>query len=447
VKRLMMTIGLALSGMPLAAREPLPTDAATTPPRFEGRMLVSVSDADMLPSAYQDDQLGPAVGPDMLSVIRLDRAGAPYRAIEVEASNSVAGPPSSVAVTPNGRYAVVIETRGARTGSATRLSQLGTGGTITLIDLSDPDRPRLVQRIKGSATPESVAIDPTGTLVAITHRQRGETVGPPLVFHRLVNGRLSAAISPPIPGWTAGDTFIGTAFHPRDPVLALLNVTRPALSFVRFADGPYGGVTLTPWGNAIAVEKDPYVVRFTPDARHVLVNATYASGSYNLDFSGAPRGSVATFRVASGTDASGQPQHRFVGRAETGVVPEGMDVSPDGRFVITTNLERSAPKPGAPDMTRYASMTLIRLDPQTGRMRRVGDFSFDGALPEMAVFDNASRFVAVTVYSQFDDPHAKGSIDFWRIETDPFDPEKIELVKTRHSIPVTRGPHSLVIVR
>ena len=121
--------------------------------------------------------------------------------------------------------------------------------------------------------------------------------------------------------------------------------------------------------------------------------------------------------------------------------------APDGRFVVTANLERSTPRPGSPQMARYGSMTLLRLDPATGRLRRVGDYAFDGALPEMAVFDNASRFVAVTVFNQFDDPHAKGSIDFWRLEQDPFDPDRVELVKTRHSIPVTRGAHSMTIVR
>jgi hypothetical protein len=103
----------ALAFASITAQSPLFAEA---PPRFEGRALVSVSDADMLSSAYEDGDLGPTVGPDTLSVIRLDRAGQDYRAVEVAASNSVTGPPSSVAVTPDGHFAVVIETRGPRTG-------------------------------------------------------------------------------------------------------------------------------------------------------------------------------------------------------------------------------------------------------------------------------------------------------------------------------------------
>ena len=430
---------LALSAAPLAAQ---PTTPLGTPPRFEGRALVSVSDADMLSSAYDDGDLGPAVGPDALSVIRLDRPDGSYRAVEVAASNSVTGPPSSVAVTPNGRFAVVIETRGPRACAGdTKLTDLKPGGAVTLVDLSRPDRPRVVQRLNGFPGAQAVAIDPTGSIVAIAHRA-GAGVSP-LSLHRLAAGRLSPATAPAIPGWATDRSLIGVAFHPTLPVLALLDVRRPALSFVRYAPHAAGGLALTAWGNDVPVERDPYIVRFTPDGRHALVNGTYAAFGYNLNPNAAPRGSVQSIRV--GTNA--EPQHRFVARAQTGSVPEGLEVSPDGRFVVTANLERSTPKPGSPQMARYGSMTLIRLDPQTGALKRVGDFAFDGALPEMAVFDNASRFVAVTVFNQFDDPRAKGSIDFWRIETDPFDAERTELVKTRHSIPVTRGAHSLVIVR
>ena len=43
--------------------------AKLAPFDFRGRFLVSVSDADMLPSAYIDGRLGPVDGADALSVI------------------------------------------------------------------------------------------------------------------------------------------------------------------------------------------------------------------------------------------------------------------------------------------------------------------------------------------------------------------------------------------
>ncbi|NER00781.1 MAG: hypothetical protein F6K30_29480, partial [Cyanothece sp. SIO2G6] len=81
---------------------------------FQGRYLVSISDADMLASAYVNGLLGPREGRDTLSVIPLGGHVRDLQAYEVEASNSVAGPPVAVVVTPDGRYAFVIETWGQR---------------------------------------------------------------------------------------------------------------------------------------------------------------------------------------------------------------------------------------------------------------------------------------------------------------------------------------------
>ena len=78
---------------------------------FGGRLIVAVSDADMVASAYLDGHLGPLQGQDALSVIRLGKPVSQLTAVAIGASTSVTGPPSSVAVSPDGRYAVVIETR------------------------------------------------------------------------------------------------------------------------------------------------------------------------------------------------------------------------------------------------------------------------------------------------------------------------------------------------
>lgn len=87
------------------------TEAA--PFNFKGKLLIAVSDADMVGSAYADGKLGTNIGHDVLSVIRLDKRPAEMRATTIEVSNSVTGPPLSVEVTPDRKYAIVIETRGA----------------------------------------------------------------------------------------------------------------------------------------------------------------------------------------------------------------------------------------------------------------------------------------------------------------------------------------------
>src|SRR5882724_815116 len=50
---------------------------------FKGRLLISVSDADMVASAYSDGDLGPVDGQDALSVIPLGKPPSDWRAFEI----------------------------------------------------------------------------------------------------------------------------------------------------------------------------------------------------------------------------------------------------------------------------------------------------------------------------------------------------------------------------
>jgi len=51
-----------------------PVNQPTVPPDFRGRLLVVLSDADMVASAYSDGKIGPVQGNDALSVVRLNRS-------------------------------------------------------------------------------------------------------------------------------------------------------------------------------------------------------------------------------------------------------------------------------------------------------------------------------------------------------------------------------------
>lgn len=417
---------------------------------FEGRALVALSDTDMLASAYVDGQLGPRDGEDMLSVIPLGRHPRDLKVSQVPVTNSVAGPPVAVAVTPDGRFAIAVETFTARPNDG-RTDQtfrdLRQGRTLTVIDIADPAAPQVVQRLAGPERPVSVSISADGSLVAIAIHPLGAGRQKPLALYRFADGRLSDTPAlPTIPGWTEGDQLIHAEFHPRDNMIALLNETKAELSFVRLETGA-GAPALAAHGNAVRIEKSPYVVRFTPDGRHAVANGLYWGPDVEGTWNEAPRGSVVSVRLDAGKAADGSPRHALVSRAQTGVSPEGLAVSPDGTMVVTTNLERSYLPYGDPRQTFFSSLTLMRLDPQSGALTRVGDFPYDGILPEAAAFDASSRSLAVVTYDHFDDRKPGGSIDFWLVARDPLDPGRIELVRTEHSLAVARGAHSLVLVR
>lgn len=374
--------------------------------------------------------------------MRLDRAPGKRRAATVAASNSVVGPPASLAVTPDGRYAIVVEAVGPRpAGADPKLSDLPVGRTLTVVDLSDPDRPRIVQQMQSFERPFSVSVSADGTLVAIAYQPAKPAKGViSLALHRFSAGRLSAPITPAIPGWSETDSLAVAEFHPKENVLALLS-KKSSLRFVR-VQGTGTDLRLTPWGNTVAIEGSPWLVRFTPDGRYALVNCSYEGA----DVSG-PVGTVSSFRLDARRAADGSPEHLLASRANAGLTPEGLGISPDGRWVATANLDLSYLPLGDARQSFAASLTLLRLDPQSGALERVGEFPFDGILPETVLFDNSSRIIAATSFDRFDGQNPGGSLGFWRIDPDRSDSRRAQLVKMNESIPVTRGAHSMVIVR
>lgn len=413
------------------------------PMEFQGRYLVSISDADMLSSAYVNGQLGPREGTDTLSVIPLGGHVRDLQAYEVEASNSVAGPPVAVAVTPDGRYAFVTETFTPRPEGPWEnqtFADLSFGNRLQVFDLIDSTQPTLVQEITVAERPDSVSINADGSLLAVTFHPAGAGSETPIALIPFNNGQIGEPIYPTIPGFPLGERLIHAEWHPSRNVLALANETAGEISFVEVV-----GTELRAWGNVVQAEKAPYMVRFTPDGRYAITNALYWGSDVEGRWTEAPRGSLLSIRLEAGTQADGSPRHALVSRAITGVSPEGIAISPNGRFVVTTNLERSYLPYDDDRITWFSSLTLLTLDPETGQLNRIADYPYDGILPEAATFDASGQYVAVANYDHFDDRIEGGSIDFWRIAADPLDPQPM-LVQTRYSVPVTRGAHSMVLV-
>ena len=414
---------------------------------FEGRYLVSISDADMLASAYVNGLLGPREGRDALSVIPLGGHVRDFRAYETEATNSVAGPPVAGAGTLDGRYAVVIETWTQRPeGDETEqtFADLSHGSRLQVFDLADPTQPRRVQDVAIAERPDSLSINRDGSLIAVSFHPRGAGSETPLALIPFSNGQIGEPFYSTVPNFSPTDRIIHAEWHPTQDVLALVNESAAAVSFVE-VQRQGDGWALEPWGNVVQIEKAPYMARFTPDGRHLIVNALYWGADVEGQWNEAPRGSLLSIRLEAGTQADGSPRHALVSRAMTGVSPEGLAISPNGRYVVTTNLERSFLPYDDDRITWFSSLTLLTLDPETGQLNRVADYPFDGILPEAAAFDASSQYVAVVNYDHFDDRIEGGSIDFWRVDADPLNPQPT-LVQTRYSVPVTRGPHSMVLV-
>ena len=439
---------LTLLAIAAFSRPAIPqTRDRTAPLDFQGRYLLSISDADMLASAYVNGRLGPREGRDALSVIPLRGHIRDLQAYEVEASNSVAGPPVAVAATPDGRYAIVLESFAPRPEGDWQnqtFADLQQGNRLQLFDLADPTRPRLLREMAIATRPDSVSINRDGSLIAVAFHPNGAGRDTPLALIPLNGDRLGEPIYLSVSTLPAGERLIHAEWHPSENVLALVNETAAEVAFARVV--PEGDrFALQPWGNVVQISKAPYMARFTSDGRHLIVNNLFWGEDVEGRWNEAPRGSIASIRLEAGTRGDGSPRHALVSTAIAGVSPEGLAISPDDRYVVTTNLERSYLPYDDERITWFSSLSLFLLEPETGQLERVADYPFEGILPEAAAFDASGQYLAVANFDHFSDRVRGGSIDFWRIAKDPLNPQPL-LVQTRHSIPVARGPHSLILV-
>jgi DNA-binding beta-propeller fold protein YncE len=411
------------------------------PLAFQGRYIVSVSDADMLASAYVDGQLGPREGNDALSVIPLNGDYRDWQAYEIEVSNSVAGPPTSVTLSPDGRWAFVVETFQQAAEDAQTFNDLQSGSLLLAVDLSDPQNPRIVTRLDIGTRPESVEINAGGDMLLITlHPEDGRQ----LAFVPWRDGQFGTPAYTTLPEVPADTRVSHAIWHPSGDYIAGALVDQDRVLFARVQrDGD--SITLQPWGNATVVGKFPFKIQFTPNGRYVLTTNLQWGPDVEGFWSEAPRGQIGVVRFSTEPEQSGQPRHPLVSVAETGVSPEGIAISPNGQFVVTTNLERSYLPYDDNRITWFSSLTLLRLNSETGTLETLGDYAYDGILPEAAVFDSSSQYLAVATYDHFNDRRQGGSIDFWRLVTDDPTHPTPRLAPTNHTIQVTRGAHSMAL--
>lgn len=411
---------------------------------FKGKALVSVSDADMVSSAYVDGKLGQREGSDALSLIPLDGNYKTWKAYETYASNSVAGPPCSVAVSPDGHYAFVVETFTPPKADGTTFNDLDIGRLLSVFDLRDPRNPRMVEQRDIGQRPVGISVSPDGSWLAIGYYDNdGKNLG----LIPFTDGKLGDVYTYAIPNVDPETAANDIDWHPSGVHLAAVLQNANQIAFMKL-DFSSEVPKVEPYGNVVGTGKFPMKGDFTPDGRHYVTNCLYWGSDIDGTWIEAPRGQLNSIRFDDNPD-DGRVLHSNISTAEAGVSPEGFSISHDGNWVVTTNLERSylpySTTGAEPRISWYSSLSLLSIDQETGMLLHIGDYYFQGILPEAVVFDASDNFLAVAVFDHFDDSQKGSRIDFWRLVKPSGAPAF--LVDTGHDVPVARGAHSMVLIK
>lgn len=296
--------------------------------------------------------------PDTVSVI--DLGVFPPRLLgEVAAPSSVVGPPSSVAVAPDESYALV---SAAMKKDPADPAKVVPDNRVSVIDLKAM---KVVQTVETGAGAAGLAINPSGTLALVANRSEG-TVS---VF-TIKAMRLAPAGKVALGGKDSGPStvkFIG------DGKRALVTRDGDSTLSILAIDGEK--VTATARNFYAGIR--PYGADVTADGRYAAV-ANIGRGQGDHD-------------TVSLVDLSMNPP-RTVDTVTVGPTPEGVKVSPNGKYVAVVVHNGSAFPPSSPFYNAYGKLVLLGI--AGGRLVRLSEERI-GRWSQGAVFSADSNTLLV----------------------------------------------------
>jgi hypothetical protein len=419
------------------------------PHHFVARALFAASDADMIGTSYWDGVLQPIEGAhDTLS--RVDVDGELVHTSEAIVTNSVTAWPGTLELSPDARYAYVIESRGPAPAQVDRVKNvhkdLKEGRSLTTLDISTGDKPKVIRQDDIAIDPTSVAVAPNGEWLAIAARDDKF----PITFVILEQGvpvevrhpnLALPSVPPPPPEATEVESLVGVFYvrvAPNGHTIAIhIQSAYLVLGEVIFdASGHPSGIRL---GEAMHLAKCMSVGRWSLDGRYYIVSDTQW-GPKPQDTFLAGQGNLTSIAV-DGLSA------KVVSTASVSLSPEGMEMSRDGTLFVAVNMERtylpSSFPFGSVPRQHPASLSLVSFDASTGELRTVdGPLAFDAVLPEDAVFDRDANMLAVAVFNDRIEEPKHGWIELFAIDRSQGTPK---IMPTGKRIRMPRGVHDLAV--
>jgi len=307
-------------------------------------------------------QLFIAPGKDAVSVVDISNPEAPKITANLPLMNSIFGPPVNLAVSPDGKLAVVANSMDwQKDGDAWKPVP---DNKLYVIDLT-ASPPRLIDTVAVGKQPSGLSINRAGNLALIANRAdnsisvlgiQGKTVR---LVDTVVIGEHVAHVA-----FTPDGKRAFAAKFPGHKV-ALLTVDGQKVTYTK---------------RDLAVGLWPYNLDVTPDGRLAL---TADNGN-----AGGSDGNVDTVSVI---DLEAKPE-RVIDKVVVGDAPEGFAISPNGKLAVAVLLRGSNNAKTEFFYNRNGSVVVLKIDGK--KVTKVGEVEVRG-LPEGAVFSPDGRWLYV----------------------------------------------------
>ena len=304
-------------------------------------------------------------GKDTLSVIDISKPDAPQITATIPLMNSVAGPPTNLAIHPSGEIAFVansmipvVEGWGHK---------LAPDDKVFMVDLK-ASPPKVIGTITVGRQPSGMAISPMGDIALVANRGEGT------ISVLTIRGK-DVLVVGTVPVGTAADQV---------SAVAITSDGKRALAVKSAADKV---ALLSIDGEKVTYDKRdlpagifPYNIVITPDGNLALTADNGAGGGSD--------GSVDTVSVI---DLEANPP-RIIDRVTVGDSPEGLAMSSKGDLAVAVEARGSNLPQTNPAYHTSGAVTALKIDGK--KVTNVGSVNV-GALPEGVAFSPDGTYLYV----------------------------------------------------
>lgn len=340
-------------------------------PPASSQILIAGSDAKVTWNEQGKPVLR-APGKDTLSLIDITDREKPRIVAGLALPNSVFGPPTNIAMTPDERLALVANSlEWVKDGEAWTANP---DNKVYVIDLKAMP-PRIGATLEVGRQPSGIAINAAGTLALVANR-----VDASISVLAIAGNEVSVVGTVEME-----DQVTGIAFTP-DGTRALATkfaTHKVALLVVE-------GQKVTNLGYDLPVGPWPYNIAVAPSGKIALTANTGSAGSAD--------GNVDTVSVI---DLEARPP-RVISHITVGDAPEGLAISPTGKIAVAVLIKGSNAERNSWAFNRMGSVAVLEIAGPTGKLvRKIAEIRVRG-IPQGVAFSPDGGYIYVANFRDED---------------------------------------------
>ena len=339
-------------------------------------LLASVSAAQAAPfmivgddaKADYDAAGKPVVNPtgnDAVLIVDLANPEAPKIVASLPLENSIVGPPTNLAIAPNGAIALVADSITVTQDNGA--NKAGPTNKLFVIDMKATP-PKLVDTLELGKQPSGLSFSPKGDLALVCNRADGS-----ISVLKIEGTKVTVTATIPVSAGVSHVEFAPDGKHAYavrspDNRVAVLTIDGDKVTYDKATDIP--------------TSLFPYNIVIAPNGKLALTADNGGGGS-----------SDGSMDMVSVIDLEGAHPHT-IARVNVEDAPEGLAMSPKGNIAVVVNVNGSN-MPNAWFFHKTGSVTVLKIDGM--KVTAIKTIQV-GRLPESAMFSPDGRYIYVGNY-------------------------------------------------